>query len=188
MKRWLILGGLLCLLGGLASASIIPTFTSQTGGGSLFTYNYTAALDSLQTLVTGNQLCFADIFGLTGSPSAPIDWTAVNRPGLACPINAGTGSPANVAPSVLYTYTGSATVDGPAPLGNFSFQSTGGSEGLVAYGAVAQKTSDGKATANQGTVLGPAATPPVPEPQWSALLLGLGILAFAGVRRKRLTQ
>ena len=61
MKKWLILGGLLCLFGGLASASIIPTFTNETGGGSLFTYNYDVTLDSLQNLVTGNQLCFSDV-------------------------------------------------------------------------------------------------------------------------------
>jgi|SRR5579864_1207656 uncharacterized protein affecting Mg2+/Co2+ transport len=190
MKKWLILGGLLCLFGGLASASIIPTFTNETGGGSLFTYNYSVTLDSLQNLVTGNQLCFSDVFGLTGTPTAPTDWNATNNTSSACPINSGTGvsgTPTNTAPSVLYTYTGTTTVNG-APsgksLGTFSLQSSSGTEGLVAYGAIAQKASNSLATTNQGDVVGPS---PVPEPEWSALL-GLGLVALAGLRRKLYTR
>jgi len=183
MKKWLLLGGLLCLFGGLASASIIPTFTNETGGGSLFTYNYDVTLDSLQNLVTGNQLCFSDVSGLTGTPTAPSGWTAANNTSSACPINSGTGvsgTPTNTAPSVLYTYTGTTTVAGPSDLGTFSLQSSTGSEGLVAYGAVAQKISNSLPTANQGDVDGPSA---VPEPEWSALF-GLGLVALAGLRRK----
>jgi hypothetical protein len=182
MKKWLILGGLLCLFGGLASASIIPTFTSETGGGSLFTYNYDVNLDAQQNLVNGNELCFADVFGLTGTPMAPLNWVAANNTGSACTINAGTGvpgTPTNTAPSVLYSYSGP-TVNGPADLGTFSLQSTSGTTGLVAYGAVAQKMSNSLPTANQGDVDGPSA---VPEPEWSALL-GLGLVALVGLRRK----
>ena len=152
MKKWLILGGLLCLFGGLAPASIIPTFTNETGGGSLFTYNYDVNLDSLQNLVSGNQLCFADVFGLTGTPTASLNWTAANNTSSACPINAGTGAPGtptNTAPSVLYTYSGP-TINGPADLGTFSLQSTSGTTGLVAYGAVAQKMSNEPADCQPG--------------------------------------
>ena len=152
-------------------------------GGSLFTYNYDVTLDSLQNLVTGNQLCFSDVSGLTGTPTAPSGWTAANNTSSACPINSGTGvsgTPTNTAPSVLYTYTGTTTVAGPSDLGTFSLQSSTGSEGLVAYGAVAQKISNSLPTANQGDVDGPSA---VPEPEWSALF-GLGLVALAGLRRK----
>jgi hypothetical protein len=178
MRKYLILGGLLCLSAGLASASIIPTFTTETGSASLFTFDYSVSLDSLQTLITGNELCFTNVAGLTGAPTAPTGWTATDETS-GCPINAGTTVP-NVGPSVLYTYTASTTVVGAATLGTFTFQSTDGGQGLVGYGAVAQKTSNGLITANQGDAVGPAV---VPEPTtW--LLLFSGIAATAAVKRR----
>ena len=186
MKRWMILGGLFCLFCGLASANVIPTFVSVTGSGP-FTYTYSAELNPDQNLVMGDQFCFADVAGLTGTPTGPTaDWSASNRLSSACPINAGTTVP-NVGPSVLYTYNSATTIDGPSSLGTFTFQSTIGTTTPddIGFGATAVKNSGpsaGSATANQGNITGPTSV--VPEPEWSAMLLGLGLLAFAGIRRK----
>lgn len=195
MKKWLILGGMACLFGGLASASIIPTFTNVTGSGP-FTYNYSATLSPDQNLISGSQLCFSDVSGLTGTPTAPTNWSATNQLSSACPIASGVGTTvANDAPSVLYTYSGP-TVSGPSsttstPLGNFAFQSTSGDATTeIGFGATAQKATGpeaGTPTANQGETLGPTPFSAVPEPEWTAFL-GLGLVALAGLRRKLQTR
>ncbi len=106
--------GAAALLAASASASIIPTFTGASTSGGITTYTYDVDLDSQQNLITGNQLCFADVEGLTGTPTGPnANWTASNNMTSGCPMNAGaTGTVPNVASSVLYTYIGSATIDG----------------------------------------------------------------------------
>ena len=173
MRRVLFLA---LLTGGLASANIVPTFSGESGGGSLFTFDYTAALDAEQNLVTGSELCFADVFGLTGTPTAPSGWTASNQVSSACPVSAGVSAP-NIAPSVLYTYTGTTTVYGPADLGTFTLQSTVGGLGEIAFGAIAQNKSNLTLTANQGENLGPS---PLPEPSTGFVLIPvLVVMALA---------
>jgi hypothetical protein len=172
---------LLILTGGLASANIIPTFSGESGGGGLFTFDYTAALDPQQNLVTGGELCFADVVGLTGTPTAPSGWIAANQVNSVCPILAGVSVP-NDLPSVLYTYSGATTVYGPADLGTFTLQSTVGSQGEIAYGAMAQNKSNLTLTANQGEDIGPS---PIPEP--SSMLLLIPALAVMALAKRQLS-
>jgi len=185
MKLAHILGfGVSLLLVVNASANITPTLIagSPTGSGP-YTWSYDVVLDSQQNLISGSQLCLADIFGLTGTPTAPSGWTAVNQTASNCPIDAGVGIPNNAA-SVLYTYSGSTVVGTNQSLGTFTYQSLNGTEGLIAYGATAQKQSNSQPTANQGNVAG--ATSAVPEPTTTAMVgIGLGLMALA---RRRLAK
>lgn len=163
-----------------ASASIIPTFIAATTAAGVTTYSYDVNLDAQQNLITGSQLCFAGIGGLTGTPTAVAGWTAADSSG-ACPLNAvGTTTP-NTGGSVLYTYTAAPTISGPplgVDLGTFTFQSTVPfGTGNIAYGAVAQKASDLSMSANQGEVNGPVATPePATLSFLGASLVGLGLM------------
>jgi len=169
----------------VASASIIPTNTGETGPvAGLFTYSYSVVLDSQQNLITGNELCIGGLQGLSGTPTAPSGWSAVDSAG-GCPILAGS-PPSSAGGSVLYTYTAATTINGVANLGTFSFQSTDGVLGTNndPYGAVAQKASNLTLTANQGQVSGPVATMTgTPEPT-TFLLLGSGLILF-GMKRFR---
>ncbi len=164
-----------------ASANVVPTFVSVGGSGSLFTYTYTVAVDSFQYVVTGDQLCLADVPGLTGTATAPTGWTGVENTGSGCPISAGVTKP-NVPGSVLYTYTGATTIPAGTPIGTFTFQDTiGTANSLVAFGATSVKLSDNAPTANQGEVLGPGT---VPEPG-TMVILGMGLSSLIFLKRRR---
>ncbi len=172
------------LAAGLASANVIPTFTSVTGSGSLFTYSYGVDVDAFQFVVTGDELCFASVPGLTGSATAPSGWSASESPSSACPINSGVSVP-NAAGSVLYIYTGSANIPSSTVIGTFTYQDTFGSAtGTIAFGATSEKDSDSLPTANQGQIVGPTVSSTVPEPGTVALL-GAGLLLFAFPKRRR---
>jgi len=186
MKSAPFLGfGVAALLAVSASASIIPTFTSLSTTAGVTTYSYDVMLDSLQNVITGNELCIAGLTGLTGTPTAPTGWTAVNNPTTACPIAAGTSSP-NIAQSVLYTYTAAATISGAVDLGTFTIQSTNSAIGVLndAYGAVAQKKSPLSVSANQGELNGPInATLGTPEPA-TLSLLGASLVVLGLMKRR----
>lgn len=180
--------GIASLLAASASASIIPTFTGLSTTAGVTTYSYDVQLDSMQNLITGSQLCIADITGLTGTPTEVAGWTAANNLTGACPINAGVTVP-NSASSVLYTYTAAATIAGPLDLGIFTFQSTVSTAGTanLAYGAVDQKKSNLSVAANQGEVNGPLAPVITPEPATLGLFgvtfVGLGLMKRRAVRK-----
>jgi hypothetical protein len=169
---------------GIASANITPTFITDTAaGGGLFTYSYTLALDAAQTLITNSEFCFAGVQGLAGTPTAPSSWTAADS-ASACPIAAGAVPGNNIGPSVLYIWHGS-SVTGPSTLGTFTFQSTFSTpaDRLLAFGATAQLTTNGLASANQGETFGPQGT--VPEPS-TFLLIGAGLMLAAKISRLKL--
>lgn len=180
--------GTVTLLVASASASIIPSFINTLTSAGVTTFDYDVNLDNQQNLITGSELCLADVVGLTGTPTAPANWTAVNQPSSACPTPPGAGVilPNNPA-SVLYMYTGSTTIFG-APngvdLGTFTLQSLYSATALdVAYGGLAQKNSNSTLTSNQGQVVGPSA---VPEPTTTAMVgIALALMALA---RRRLDQ
>jgi hypothetical protein len=175
------------LASSVASASIIPTFVNESpAGGGLFNFTYNVTLNPLENLITGSQLCFADIAGLAGTPTGPAVWNASNL-ATSCPIPAGVTAP-NAAPAVLFTYTGP-TVLGSSnggmlvPLGMFTFQSTdSGTSGIIAYGAMDQTAANGASAANQGQATGPSAASAAPEPG-TLILVGSGLLLVGLSRR-----
>ncbi len=169
------------LMAGGASASIIPTLTGTSSSAGITTYSYDVQLDGMQNLITGNELCLADVAGLTGTPTAPAGWTAVDNLSGNCPIATGVTAPNN-APTVLYTYTAAASVSGPMDLGAFTLQSTIANVGTsnLAYGAIAQKKAPLSPAANQGEVNGPLA---IPEPG-SFALFGASLLGLGWLRRR----
>lgn len=168
------------LAAGLASANVIPDFSSVSGGGSLFTYSYGVSVDQFQYVVSGDQLCLSAIPGLTGTATAPTGWSATESTTMACPLNSGVTTP-NVPGSVLYTYSGS-TIPAGTAIGTFTFQDMLGNDtGTISFGASSVKVSDNAPTANQGEVAGPATL--VPEPLTSALI-GTGLIGLGLLRRR----
>lgn len=181
LRRAGILSAVALLTVGIAAANVVPTFETVSGSGGLFTYTYSVGIDQFQFVQTGDQLCLADVPGLTGTATAPTNWTATESTSSACPFNAGVTRP-NVPGSVLFTYTGAPTIPAGTTIGTFTFQDTiGTSSGLIAYGATSFKVSDSQATANQGEVAGPST---VPEPA-SLAMLGLGLIAVFIPKRRR---
>src|SRR5580658_6299533 len=84
----------------VASATIIPSLPVVSTMLGVSTYSYTLTLSVGEEVVSGDDFCFADVLGLTGTPTAPTGWTATDQPSSACPHIAGVVNP-NSAPSVL---------------------------------------------------------------------------------------
>ncbi len=165
----------------IVSANIVPTSTGVSDAVSgLYTFSYAARLDDQQNLISGNELCFANIPGLAGISTAPSGWTATNGTG-GCPISAGTNIP-NVGLFLLETYDGP-TIFGGADLGTFTFQSTDGGLGTanIPFGARAQKSSNLSVAANQGEVDGPLGVTATPEPAYF-VFLGLALTILCGTK------
>jgi hypothetical protein len=146
-------------------------------------------LSAGEEVVAGDDFCFADVLGLTGTPLAPTGWTATDEPSSACPHIAGVVNP-NSAPSVLYSYTGSTPITTAGSLGVFSFQSTLSAVGTdnIAYGALTDSPgNDTGPIEDVGDANGPESSPPEPASLglMGGSLIGLGLLGRRLLRRAK---
>jgi hypothetical protein len=174
---------------GVASAAIIPSLPVVSTMLGVSTYSYTLTLSVGEEVVSGDDFCFADVLGLTGTPTAPTGWTATDQPSSACPHIAGVVNP-NSAASVLYSYTGSTPITAAGSLGVFTFQSTITTEGTdnIAYGAFTDSPgNDTGPIEDVGDADGPESS--TPEPASLGLmggsLIGLGLLSRRLLRRAK---
>jgi len=169
-----------------AEAGFTISLSSETGSGP-FTYTYSAAITSTDSIVAGNFFRIYD-FGsyVPGSIAAPANWTATVA-------NSNPTPPPNVIlthgddpaiTNLIYTYTGSTPINGATTplITGFTAQSTIG-VGTVVKDFVGRntKTADGTNVDAIGDILVPAV---VPEPS-SVALLGLGGLGAIGLLARR---
>jgi hypothetical protein len=189
----------ICTFTVCAQASIIPYLASGPVdlGGGLYDFYYNVSLsgdERLDPSATNGDSCFGgpcdpagtfftiyDIVGLNGAAS-PADWGVNIQTNGLTPFNA--PIPDSSLYNVTFTYIGP-VVTGPLDITGFQIISTVNS---IANGKFSSQstnnTSDLSGTTDFvfGSVSVPASA--VPEPSFSAVLLGGGLIAFGFVRRR----
>jgi hypothetical protein len=200
----LVVISMLCVTAFPARADIIVTFVSVSGPvAGEFTWTYDATLgpnEETQETDGGGPFptlfTLYDLFGLVpGSETQPSGWTpseqltGVTPPGVS-PIPPDDPTVLNI--TWNYSGTPSVTDDGTTStdFGHFTFKSTfGGTSSLIAFTQQATKNNptkpdDDTRIAGLGEIVGPAVSTTVPEP-CSLLMLGSGLLGFAGFAKKK---
>jgi len=182
------------LVGNAVKADIIPVFDVVTPSGSNFQFSYTAEVASGSRVNTGDYFTIYDFNGyVAGSAFAPADWSiSVQNTGIT-PVgvdpSAFSGDSASV-PNITFTYTGAATIFGPATVGGtgafgaestFSVPHTGGTYASAAHKNNPGKPDDNTYQANGGFVVTPSA---VPEAS-SLMLLVPGLVPLGIMLRRR---
>jgi hypothetical protein len=193
-----LLSAFVVLAGSAAKADIIPTFTGVApdgGNPGEYTFSYNAFLTEKAKMwgagdpdnngITSFWTLY-DVAGFTGNVLLPADWTfsaqLLGVDGVDPTTFAG-DSPSLM--NVTFTYTGAATVLGPADLGIFGVNSTFSQVGTKLHTFTGQSVKDvapiNTKLGNGGFIEGPA----VPEASSLMLLLpGLVPLGIM-VRRRR---
>jgi hypothetical protein len=168
-----------------AEAGFTISLISESGTGP-FTYTYSAAITSTDTIVAGDFFRVYD-FGsyVAGSIAAPAGWTAsvslVNPTPPPNVILTHGDDPAIW--NLIYTYTGSTPIVGPTTITGFTAQSMTGGGAVVTKDFVGRnnETVGSSFVDAVGDVLVPAV---VPEPS-SVALLGLGGVGVIGLLARR---
>ncbi len=194
MKSVLVILAIL-VFSGIASASITPVLSSETGSGSDFTFNYTISVDSNEQLVSGNYgQCngsptlncgtfftiydFAGYITSTASTTAP-NWTSSVQLTGVTP-NDQLPSDSGSIENITFIYNG-ATAQGPiSGLGMFSVQSIYGSQNALGVFTYQAQKLTGTADQGVGNLVVPIG---IPEPT-SLALIGGGLIGLAALRRK----
>jgi MYXO-CTERM domain-containing protein len=178
--RGIVSVGLLVASIGVASANLTPTLDSVTPSGSDFKWTYTAGVDAVQKVLTGDYFTIYDFAGFTGVSGAPAGWTLLTALVGTTPASVLPEDDGGI-PNLTWVRTGG-TITGPADLGLF-WANSGYSETVTdSFTGIAHRISDGSPIANVGTVEVPSGTP---EP-CSMALLGVGALPLLrGLRRRR---
>ena len=201
----LVVTSVLCVTAAPARADIIVTFVSVVPVAGGFTWTYDATLgpneETQETDLGGpfpTLFTLYDLSGLVpGSETQPSSsWTpseqltGVTPPGVS-PIPPDDPTVLNI----TWSYGGTPSVidDGTTStdLGLFTFKSTfGGTSSLIAFSQEATKNNPGKPDddtqiAGRGQIVGPDGSTTIPEPS-SLLILGSGLLGFAGFAKKKL--
>lgn len=178
-------------------ADVIPQLQSvNSAAGGAFTWSYDATTTSSQSVNQGDYFAIMDFKGFTGAHSEPDGWTFSTS--LSGPTPTGLivkDDP--TASNLIWTYTGTGSSGPLADLGQFSANSTIGTQGLGTFEALATRT-DGINAGSKISNVGPGTvpvslTPPIPAggevPEPTALaVLGLGMPVALGfwLRRKRM--
>jgi hypothetical protein len=189
----------LCVAGllgvGVSDARAGFTITLATGsptGSGPYTYSYTASIPDGDQINNGDFFRIYDFYGyVNGSISAPSGWTATTQNSTATPppnVILSHGDDPSV-PNLIFTYSGTAPVVGPASITGFTAQSV---FPLPPVGTI--KDFVGRDTKSTGPTagtpvdsIGDVRVPAVPEPT-SVLSSGLGIILLGfgyAVRSRR---
>jgi hypothetical protein len=179
--------------GSAVKADIIPVFNAATptAGGCEFSYNVNVADGS--RVNTGDYFTIYDFNGfIAGSAFAPVDWSITTQFTGVTPAgvdpSAFSGDSAGII-NITYTYTGAATIFGPALIGGtgaFGAESTICTpSALGTYASATHKNNPGNPDdntyqANAGSVV----TPQVPETS-SLMLLIPGLVPLGIMLRRR---
>lgn len=160
-----------------ATADIIPTLSNITPSGSGFLWNYSSTVTNDQRVETNNYFTIYDFSNISPSTIvAPAGWTFTaalvgKTPSLVNPTDN------NAFYNVTFTYTGGATVTGPAPLGIFSIYSDTNQITNGFFAAEATRSTG----PNVGTTIDNVGRLAVPVPEMSALAPLLGVCGLGAI-------
>jgi hypothetical protein len=163
-----------------ASADITPALASVTPSGSNFSWNYTAAVDSNEDVISGSS--YFTIYDIAGfvSTTAPAGWSFTTQlVGVTPSSQLLTDDPTLI--NVTFDYTGGGSILGPQfALGPFTIISSTNSAnlgGVFSYQA-------GKKTGGTDQGQGPLSVPSVPEGSELSMLGISGIAMLSAMKRK----
>lgn len=170
------------LLGGSASAGLLPTTVTVTPDAGLYRWTYAIVLPTDSQVRAGDYFTIYDFGGFEGSVSQPDNWTFTTA--LSGPIPIGVDPNDNsLISNLTWTYNGPTIPTGQLGLGNFWALSEFDVSSNSAFTARTHRTSDGVIDTNitETTVPVPTSPPSVPEPG-TIVLAALGI-PFLGLSR-----
>jgi hypothetical protein len=170
-----------------ARAGFTINLDSTAPSGANTVFNYSAAIDATDQIVTGDFFRIYDFNGyVAGSITAPAGWTASvanSNPTPPPDVILSHGDDGTI-PNLIFTYTGAASIPGPTVITGFSATSTFPFLGVVKDFAGRNTKNSATDTTSKVDSTGDIRVPgPVPEPaSVVSLLLGGGLIAFAGRR------